>query len=524
MDKLLTKKDIHKLLLSRFKDDNHTKLSHMPSPMLFKDMEKAVLRIKKAWKSKESIAIVGDYDADGVIASVIMSQFFDLVGIRHELYIPNRFSDGYGLDISIVKKLNTDVIITVDNGITAVKAARACKEEGKDLIITDHHTVGDELPSAYAIVNPKQSDCNFPFSEICGAQVAWYVCAALKEVCELDMDMSRWLDLLAIAIMADMMELRDLNRVLVRKGIKLLNSTTRPAFLAVKDFFNKNSFKSDDISFLLAPLINSAGRMDDAMTSFEFLNASDYDEAMYFLEKIVDLNDLRKKQESDLFEASLPMVNEDENIIIVWGEDWHEGVVGIVASRLSRRYKKPAIVFSLHEDRAKGSARSVGDIDILSLISKQSHLLLGFGGHKGAAGVSIKKENLPLFKRALELKCKEIEESKFRANVEILGQIEPNEIDFELLKILKTFEPYGEKNPRPRFLIKDIKVKNNRYIGKEQNHLKLILNAKTRVLESLFFNFDKKAKAGDRIDILFTVSENNYRGLVTPQLLIQEIL
>lgn len=524
MGKLLTKKDIHELLSNRFLDDFHTKLSLMPSPMLFKDMKKAALRIKRAWENQECITIVGDYDADGVIASVIVSQFFEATKIKHKLYIPNRFYDGYGLDASIVKKIDTNVILTVDNGITAFDAGEICKLEKKDLIITDHHTVGDSLPFAYAIVNPKQKDCNFPCSEICGAQVAWYLCAALKEVCGFDIDMSYWLDLLAIAIMADMMELRDLNRVMVKKGIQRLNSTSRASFLAVKDFFNKHKFRSDDISFLLAPLINSAGRMDDAMISFSFLNAKNYNDAMFFLEKIVDLNNLRKKQESKLFDSSLCMVEDDEDIIVVWGEDWHEGVVGIVASRLSRRYKKPAIVFSVHEDKAKGSARSVGEIDILSLISKHSELLLGFGGHKGAAGVAINSDKLPIFKESLQKDCKNIDKSKFHANIEVLGQIEPSEIDFELLNILKSFEPYGEKNPRPRFLIKDIKVKTNRLIGREQNHLKLILNAKNRVLESLFFNFDKKVKSGDRIDILFTVSENNYRGLVTPQLLIQEIL
>ncbi len=524
MDKLLTKKDIHELLANRFSKDFHTRLSLMPSPMLFKDMKKAVLRLKKAHENGQSIAIVGDYDADGVIASVIMSQFFDMAGIKHTLYIPNRFKDGYGLDASIVERLDTDVIITVDNGITAVDAANVCKEQGKDLIITDHHAVGQELPNAYAIVNPKQSDCEFPCSEICGAQVAWYFCAALKEVCGFDIDMSYWLDLLAIAIMADMMELRDLNRLMTKQGIKRLNSKPRASFVAVKDFFNKNEFKSDDISFLLAPLINSAGRMDDAMISFRFLNAQTYDEAMVFLEEIVDLNNLRKKQESELFNASLSMVKEGENIIVVWGEDWHEGVVGIVASRLSRRFKKPAIVFSVQDGRAKGSARSVGEIDILSIISQNSHLLLGFGGHKGAAGVSIEEDKLPLFKEALQNACKNIEPKKFRGHKEILGEIKPSEIDFELLSILKKFEPYGEKNPRPSFLIKGIDVKTNRLIGKEQNHLKLILNSQNSVLESLFFNFDKKAKAGDKIDILFTVSENNYRGLVTPQLLIQEIL
>lgn len=524
MPEALTKKNIEALLSSRFSDDFYTKLSLMPSPLAFKDMEKAANRIKKAYEDNEQIAIVGDYDADGVIASVILSQFFDKIGIKYELYIPNRFSDGYGLNASIVERLNSSLIVTVDNGITATDAADICKKKGIDLIITDHHSVPEDLPNAYAVVNPKQGDCEFPCKEICGAQVAWYLCAAIKDICDIKCDLSYWLDLLCIAIMADMMELRDLNRVMVKKGIEALNKTSRPAFLAIKDLFNKRNFGSDDISFLIAPLINSTGRMEDAKLSSDFLRSQSYDKAMDFLEKIVQLNNLRKKQESELYEESLKMVKEDENIIFVWGEKWHEGVIGIVASRLSRRFKKPAIVFSVDNGQAKGSARSVGEIDILSIIAQNSHLLLGFGGHKGAAGVSIESEKLPFLQKNLELTCKDIDKKCFHANKDILGEIDPQEIDFELLDILKTYEPYGEKNPRPSFMIKQIYVKANRYIGKEENHLKLILKSKNTVLESLFFNFDKSAKKGDLVDIIFTITPNNYRGLVTPQLLIKEIL
>lgn len=524
MPKALTKECIKTLLSSRFSDDYYTKLSLMPSPLDFKDMQKATKRIKRAYENSEKIAIVGDYDADGVIATVILSQFFDKVGIDYELYIPNRFSDGYGLNANIVKKLSSSLIVTVDNGITATKAADICNEKGIDLIITDHHSVPEVLPNAYALIDPKQKDCKFPCKEICGAQVAWYLCAAIKDICNFECDLSYWLDILAIAIMADMMELRDLNRIMVKKGLKALNQTSRPAFLAIKDLFCKSNFESDDISFLIAPLINSTGRMDDAKLSCDFLRSSSYDEAMVLLERIVELNNLRKKQESELYEESLRMVKESENIIMVWGEEWHEGVIGIVASRLSRRFKKPAIVFSVEDGQAKGSARSVGEIDILSIIAQNSHLLLGYGGHKGAAGISISSEKLPLLQKNLELTCRAIEEKSFHINRDILGEIDPKEIDFELLDILKSYEPYGEKNPRPSFMIRQIYVKASRFIGKKDNHLKLILKSKNAVLESLFFNFDKSAKKGDLVDIVFTITSNNYRGLITPQLLIREIL
>lgn len=524
MGKKLTKEDIRRLLAQRFASDECRKLGEIPTPESFKDIDIASKRIKKAIQNREKIAIVGDYDVDGVVSSVILSTFFDDLGVKYELIIPNRFKDGYGISLDIIKKLDADVIITVDNGISAVDSALYCKEKGIDLIITDHHTVPSEVPEAYAIVNPKQKDCRFPNCEICGAQVAWYLVAALKNEMKLEYNLSTFLDLLSIAIMADMMELRDINRVMVKRGIKALNQSKRPAFEAIKRYFSKNSLESDDISFLIAPLINSSGRMQDAKFSYEFLKSKTVDEALEKLDYIVGLNNNRKDEERMLFEESLKHVKEDENIIVAWGEEWHEGIVGIVASRLSKRFKKPAIVFSINENQAKGSARGIGEVNILSYIEEQKDLLLGFGGHKGAAGVSIEKEKLEEFRERMFKALREIDKSKLRVHTDVLGEIEPSAVDFELLEILEEFEPYGQKNPKPSFILRDMYVKVDKELGKEGQHLKLILQNGNATLESIFFNYDKRVKRGDRIDILFTLSRNDYRGLVTPQLLIKEIL
>lgn len=524
MTKILDKKSVNEILSLRFCEDFHTKLAHIPSPMVFKDMEKAASRIKKAWQNDEKIVIVGDYDADGIISSVILSEFFDLVGIKYQLYIPNRFKDGYGLNAKIVEKFDVDLIITVDNGITANEAALMCKDKNCDLIITDHHAIPNELPNAYAIVNPKQENCDFPCSEICGAQVAWYLCASIKEVCSFTCNLSQWLDVLSVAIVADMMELKDINRVMVKSGLSKINQINKPAFKVIKDMFNKPFFQSDDISFLIAPLINSTGRMDDAMLSYHFLRSKTYEEAMDLLEDIARLNNLRKTQESLLYEASLKMIDSNDEMIIVWGEDWHEGVIGIVASRLSRQFKKPAIVFSLDGDRAKGSARSVGEVDILSLIHEAKELLIGCGGHKGAAGVSITKENLPLFKKMLNQSCAKIDKALLHVKKDVIGELDPEEVDHELLDILKYYEPYGEKNPKPSFILRGLKVQTNRIIGKQNNHLLLSLKSKTKLHESLFFNFTQNVRIGEKIDILATICANNFKGNCTPQLLIQEIL
>ncbi|MBP9566793.1 MAG: single-stranded-DNA-specific exonuclease RecJ [Sulfurospirillum sp.] len=524
MARLLSKEEIRRILQSRFENDDCTRLNEIPKPSSLKDIAKASKRIVHAMQKGERIAIVGDYDVDGVISSVILSQFFDDLHVNYSLVIPNRFTDGYGLNPEIVAKLDAQVIITVDNGISALEAAQICKEQGIDLIITDHHNVPEVLPEAYAIVNPKQEDCCFPHCEICGAQVAWYLVAALKEELGIEYDLSSFLDLLCIAIMADMMELVGMNRVMVKKGIVELNRSKRPAFEAIKQYYGKNVFESDDISFLIAPLINSSGRMEDAMFSYEFIKSKSVDDALKRLDYIVSLNEARKDEERLLFESTLPHVREDENIIVVWGEEWHEGIVGIVASRLSKRFKKPAIVFSIRDDKAKGSARGVGGVNILELIRAQEKVLLGYGGHKGAAGVSIEVQHLQYFKEKLVEASSLLSKEELEVDDDLLGEISADQIDFELLEILENQEPYGQKNPKPSFLLRDIVVKVDRLIGKEGQHLKLILQDGTNALEALFFNYDVKVRQGDRIDVLFTLSRNDYRGLVTPQLMIKQII
>ena len=519
----LTKADIERLLASRFAEDKCTRLGQIPAPAQLKDIQKAAARIAAAIRKGEKIAVVGDYDADGVISSVIITEFFEDIGVPVTLKIPNRFEDGYGISPQIVEKLDAAVIITVDNGISAREAAEVCKARGIDLIITDHHNIPDKVPDAYAIVNPKQEACPFPNSEICGAQVAWYLCAAIKEEMGLQYDLTKFLDLLAIAIMADMMTLKDMNRTMVKSGLRRLNMQKRPVFRVIAQFFRKTHFRSEDISFLIAPLINSSGRIEDATFSYELLRAKTEHEAMEKLLYIVDLNNRRKEIELELFNASLKAVDPEKKIIVVWGEAWHEGVIGIVASRLCRRFNKPAIVFSVSDGVAKGSARSVGDIDILEHISRQSDILKGFGGHKGAAGMGLAAADLPEFKARMEASLDPVDPEDFIAKSEVLGEIDPRAIDFELLDILEAYEPYGQHNPMPSFILKDAYVKVEKVIGQNRNHQKIILASDNVTLESIHFNFTEKVNSGARVDVVCTISKNEFRGNVSPQLMIKEI-
>jgi single-stranded-DNA-specific exonuclease len=523
VSKPLTKRDIATLLEERFKDDSCKKISQIPPPSMFKDIKKASTRIKKAIKNREMVALVGDYDADGVIATVILSEFFEYIGKDVKIKIPNRFSDGYGINCEIIDDLDVDLIITVDNGISAFKAGERCIQKGIDLIITDHHIPSKDLPLAFAIVNPKQDDCKFPFSDICGANVAWYLVAQLKDDLGVEYDLVQTIDILTIAIVADMMPLIDINRAIVKRGLKAINSSSRPFFQAIKNMYNKDSFQSEDISFMLAPLINSSGRMEDATLSYELIKSKDIESANIKLEYIKSLNSQRKKIETNIFLESTKYVTEDENIIVVWGEGWHEGVIGIVASRLVNRYKKPSIVFSVNKDIAKGSARSIGDLDILRHISKESEYLLGFGGHKGAAGMSIKASNLKKFKEAMVDSLRYQNGDIFQDSRDILGNIDISTIDFELLDILQHYEPYGQGNPKPHFLIKNVLVNSHRLLGVEQNHQKMLISSDSTTIESIDFNYDTLIKEGEVVDFSCVVSKNQFRGNSRVQLIIDRI-
>jgi len=521
----LTKDKINRLLSKRFEGDEFKSLTDLPKPHYFKDMQKATKRIVKAINEKEKITIVGDYDVDGVVSSVIISEFFDDLGVEYELIIPNRFRDGYGINAKLLDRIDASLIITVDNGISAVEAAKICKERGIDLIITDHHNIPQTLPEAYAIINPKQSDCDFGYEEICGAQVAWYLVASLKaELCPNSYDLGKFLDLLAVAIMADMMELKGLNRVMVKSGLRKLNSSKRVAFRAIKDFFSKSRFVSDDISFLLSPLINSAGRMEDASLAYDLLRAKSLDEAMVKLEYIVGLNNMRKEIELDLFEKAKATCNQDAKIIVVWGEDWHEGVIGIVAARLCRAFQRPAIVLGINDGIAKGSARSVGNVNILEMISTCKELILGFGGHKSAAGLAIESKNLQEFRDRLEELASNIADEDFIDTSDLLGEINANEIDLELVELLESYEPYGQKNPKPKFILKNAYVCEDRVLGMNKNHLKLSLMCEKKELQSIYFNFGKKASEGEHIDLICTISKNEFRGDVSVQLIVDKIV
>ncbi len=521
----IDKEALRTLLLQRFQD-GFKKLSDIPDPSLLLNGERAAKRLAHAIQSQERIALVGDYDVDGVTSSAIVSLFFKSIGYPLRIHIPNRFRDGYGISAALLQRIDADLILTVDNGINAIEAATLCKEREIDLIITDHHTPSDTLPDAYAIVNPKLPQCPYPFKEICGAQVAWLLMGLLKRELGVDVNMGEYLDLLALAIIADVMPLTHINRAMVQAGLQQMQRSSRPASIVISEFLNKSSISAEDIAFQIAPRLNSAGRLDDASTALHFLTATTPQEAYDIFETLSALNVQRKHTEANMTEEALLHVNNGDHIIVVAAEGWNEGVVGIVAARLVQRFSKPAIVLSIVDGMAKGSARSLGNIDIYALIQTQISLLEKFGGHKMAAGLSLRVENIALFKKELNRKAAILDPSDFLESEAIVGELSGDSIDFELLDILDAFEPYGEANPRPKFLVNGAKVRHISYFGADKDHsrLQLYFHDNTKILHHMIaFRQKISLPADQQLTCSYTINRNEYGEKVSIQMILERI-
>ncbi|MGM0519421.1 MAG: single-stranded-DNA-specific exonuclease RecJ [Campylobacterota bacterium] len=518
----ITKNRLYEILSARHVNNPYSRLANIPSPNNFKDINKACNRIKNAVLNNEKITIVGDYDVDGVVSTTIVVDFFEKIDYKVDYIIPNRFEHGYGLSPKIVDMIDNGLVITVDNGISAVEASKKLKEKSIDLIITDHHTVGEQLPYALAIINPKQDDCKFEFKEICGAQVAWYLCAAIKKELNLDVNMGDFLDLLALAIIADIMPMTALNYTMVKQGLKKIKVSKREAFKKLNEIMPKDSLVSDDVGFFIAPKLNSAGRMDDASIALSFLLSKNSFEANDSLQLLEELNNFRKTLQQEITKKAQLASDENDNAIVVWGENWHEGVIGIVASQISNKFKRPAFVFSINNGIAKGSARANGHINLYNLITKASHLLKGYGGHKNAAGLSLEAVNLEEFKKNINMQLQNKEE-ELHIEPKTIGELDIKAVDLDFLSIIEKFEPYGLQNHKPIFKLSNVKVVKYDLIGKDKNHLKLVLNSQGIVFEALKFN-DSNTNFNSTLDLIVSLNKNEFRNQVNIQYLIQEIL
>jgi len=524
MNKELTIIDIDKILSNRIKNDEFKTLKSLPTPDKFKDMAKSTNRIVEAINNDETINLVGDYDVDGVTSTAIMVTFFSALGIEINHIIPNRFEHGYGLSPIILEQIYDGIIITVDNGISAVEAASICKDRGLDLIITDHHTVGETLPNAFSIINPKQQDCTFPFKEICGAQVAWYLCASIKKALKADYNLMELFDLLSLAIVADIMPMVSLNKTMVKAGLKALDNSSRPAILALKQRYDFKEITEEDIGFKIAPLINCAGRMSDPSVALEFLLSYDEFEANMQLDYLIELNESRKEDQLKMFNEAKGQVKSKDKVIVVSSQEWNEGIVGIVASKLCEKYKKPAIVFSVDGENAKASCRSTADINLYELIKTCSSMLNGFGGHKQAAGLSIKTNLLEKFKTDINKNIETLPILDKDRSSESLGFFRIENISPEVYNLIESYRPFGITNPYPILSFQNLEIFNVMKMGKNREFTKLTVGTSSHFIELVIFVDFEEVFVGDSISFNATISKNEFRGEIKYNLMFKELI
>ena len=522
----ISPKQIENKLQTRFIKDGHLSLADLPKPSMFKDMDKATARIVKAIHTGEKIMLIGDYDVDGVTSTTLMKKFFDDIGVELDWIIPNRFTDGYGLSANLIPRIvDYDLVFTVDNGISAVYAAQLCKEAEIDLIITDHHLLPSVVPEAYAIIDQKQEDCPFPYAEVCGAQIAWYLIASLNRALNTQINIKSYLGLVSIAIIADMMPLQHINRAMVKAGLQILNRSDLPAIRAFMEKLDKVTLNADDIGFQIAPVLNSSGRMDDAKWSVEFLLSANIHDARVRLERLVDFNNARKVTEQKITDEAMAKVDLNDKVLVLAGENWHEGVVGIVAARVGRHFERPTLVLTKGENGDyKGSGRSFHVCNLFKITDPCRPILNKFGGHDAAIGLSLPLENLEEFKKQINANylAENYDESSF--DPDILGELSFSHINFSLVNMLKIFEPYGQGNPRPKFITSNVMIEDVADMGKEKEHRRFTLSHDGVSQQAVLFKTKEVFHIGQVIRVIYGINENHFNNRVTLQLMIEKIL
>ena len=522
----ITPQQIEKKLKERFFINGFLSLADLPKPSTFKDMDRATARIVKAIHTGEKIMLIGDYDVDGVTSTTLMKMFFNDIGVDLEWLIPNRFKDGYGLSPNLIPRVEGyDLVITVDNGISAVYASQLCKERGVDLIITDHHIVPSVIPQAYAIVDQKQEECTFPYEEVCGAQIAWYLIASLNKALNSQIDIKPYLGLVSIAIIADMMPLQHINRAMVTAGLKLLNRSELPAIQAFMEKLDKMALNADDIGFQIAPVLNSSGRMDDAKWSVEFLLSDNIYDARVRLDRLIDFNTSRKAIEQQITDEAIEKANLNDNVLVISGEEWHEGVVGIVAARVGRRFEKPTIILTKSEQgELKGSGRSFNICNLFKITEPCRPLLHKFGGHDAAVGLSLASENLEQFRKQINQNYKAQNYKETHFDPDILGELHFSHINFNLVNAMKSYEPYGQGNPRPKFISSNVIIEDVNDMGKEKEHRRFTFSQNGITQQAVLFKTKEVFHIGQVVTVIYGINENHFNNRVTLQLMVEKII
>lgn len=514
-------------------------LDALYDPFLMDGMHEATSRVIDAITNNQKIIVYGDYDVDGTCSAALMYLFLKKLDANVDVFIPNRLSDGYGLSVEnmdLLKEKKVELMITVDCGITAVEEIKHAKNLGIETIICDHHQPKEIIPDAVAVLDPLKPGCNYPFKYLSGAGVAFKLIRAIADRFGQKEDVLQYLDLVALAAAADIVSLTDENRILVRKGLELINENPRPGILALIKNARKQpgELTAGQIVFTIAPRINAAGRLGDAQRAVDLFTTTDDSEATELAKVLEDENYQRRKIDEMTFSHAISVVEEtmdfeNDRAIILHDDNWHPGVIGIVASRLVEKYYRPSIMLSTIDGVAKGSARSIVGFNVYEALEKCEDLLIQFGGHKAAAGVAIELDKIDEFrKRFNDILRESLSEEDIIPEIKIDAKISLTEISPKFVRILDQFAPFGPGNMRPVFLAENVRLANNpRIVG--NNHLltNLKQNGSDKVFDAIGFNLgsfvEKIDKERDLIDIVFTIEKISKNGGTFPQIRIKDI-
>jgi single-stranded-DNA-specific exonuclease len=514
-------------------------LSAMIDPFQLKGMQPAVERVMRARKNGETVCIYGDYDVDGITGTALLVSFLRQAGLTCTYFIPNRFDDGYGLNEVALQKIfdsGASLIISVDCGITAVKEADFCRQAGVDLIILDHHTPGERIPEATAVVNPLQPGCSFPFKMLAGVGVAFNLLVALRSRmrqegafgADNEPDLRDWLDLVALGTIADVVPLVGQNRTYAFFGLQKLENSRRPGIAALKKVAGiVDTVSCGQVGFRLAPRLNAAGRMESAVPGVELLLGTNIEDCSMIADELDTANAERQTVERSIFEEAAAAVEAGGaypacRSIVLASREWHQGVIGIVASRLVERYHRPTILIAVDEQGgAKGSGRSIPGFHLLEALTACSGHLDRFGGHRYAAGVGLKPENIDRFAAAFEAAAGQIlGDRELVPTLDIDADVRPAEVDLALAQELKRMEPFGAGNPEPTLMLRRVAVAERRIVG--DGHLKLRLSAGGQIFNAIAFR-QAECPTDGMLDIAFFPEANRWNNSTTLQLRIKAI-
>ena len=515
------------------------RLGQLHSPFLMKDMQPAVDRIVRAVTADELICIYGDYDVDGITATVLLMQFLGSLGARVRYFIPHRIDQGYGLDTATLQHLHqqgVSLVITVDCGIADVAPARWAAEHGLDLIITDHHLPPDEIAPARAVIDPRQTDCTFPFKALAGVGVAFNLVMALRKTLR---EQGRWrhssepnlkscLDLVALGTIADMVPMVDENRIFVKAGLAELSAGNRPGIRALKQVcgIRQPAVSCRNVGFHLAPRLNAAGRLANASSSVELLMATDFDQALQLARQIDRENTRRQQIERRILNEARAMIANQPtgDALVLASPAWHPGVLGLCASRLSDEHGCPAILIALDakSGAGRGSARSIDGFDLYSALKQCTPLLQNFGGHKAAAGLTISRERLDDFTQRFTTIAAEHRHTAPEPTLTIDAEIPLEQLTWDVVRQIESLAPFGPQNPEPVFCSGDLQSYSSMVVGSK--HLKFRIRQNGRFIDAIGFNMAEQHRDGTRpIRLAFVPQFNTYNGETCVQLNLKDI-